>query len=154
IGPHLVSAVATDDQGANSSALLSVVIYDANGTPLARMTGPTNNATFDGPTNLTLTPIANSINGVTNVQFLTNGDALANDPSSPYSVVWTNATFGTNLVAAVAFDAQGARGTSAVITVIVKAPPPNTNAPTIFSKNPAAGAGVTNLTSIQVIFSE
>ena len=100
---------------------------------------------FDGPTNLTITASASAIAGVTNVQFLANGSAIGNDATAPYSLIWTNATYGTNLLTVVAFDAQGARATSAVISITVNPPPPNTNAPTIFAVLPARGATVSNL---------
>jgi beta-lactam-binding protein with PASTA domain len=41
-----------------------------------------------------------------------------------------------------------------VVTVTITIPPTNTVPPTIAAQNPAAGATITNLTSIQVTFSE
>src|SRR6185503_5139464 len=96
---------------------------------------------------------ASAFAGVTLVQFLTNGVLLGNDASSPYSIAW-NTAFGSNGLRAVASDVNGLRGTSAVVGVIITIPPTNTVAPTIASQNPVAAATVSNLTSIQVIFSE
>src|SRR6185295_10017599 len=82
--------------------------------------------------------------------------ALDRSPAIPefYSITWNNAAFGTNILTAVAFDSVGVNATSPPVTLIINRPPPNTNAPTIASVIPAAGAIVTNLTSIQVTFSE
>ena len=85
--------------------------------------------------------------------FLT-GVVIGSDNLAPYAITWTNATYGTNQVKAIAYDQGGATGTSAVVTVIVNAPPPNLAAPTIFAVSPTPGTNLTNLSSIQVTFSE
>src|SRR5262249_15010624 len=56
--------------------------------------------------------------------------------------------------AVVVYDAQGKRGTSAVVTITITIPPTNTVPPTVASVNPVPGGTLTNLTSIQVTFSE
>jgi hypothetical protein len=155
VGWHTVQAVATDNQGAAGSSLqAAITVYDAIGTPLVQVSSPISNAVFEGPTNLAITAIATAVSGITNVLFLANDAAITNDTASPYSIVWSNAAFGTNLLTAVAYDATGMTATSAAVRVIVNTPPVNTNPPTIFSVNPAKGAALTNLSSIQVTFSE
>src|SRR5207253_237981 len=87
--------------------------------------------------------------------FIANGSVIiGNDPTSPYSLVWSNATFGTNFLTAIVSDAQNRRGTSAPVRVVVNAPPPNTDTPFVFSRTPAPSANVGTLTSVQVTFSE
>ena len=155
VGGHVVSAVATDNLGASTtSAQVNVSVYDALGTPLVQLTSPTNGATFDGPTNLTLAATASAFNGVTNVQFLTNDVALGDDVSSPYSLFWSNATWGTDVLRAVASSSTGVCGTSAPVTITVTAPALNTNAPSIAARSPLAGATIAALTNLQVTFSE
>ncbi len=154
LGWHTLRAVATDNEGGSASTSITVNVYDAAGSPLVQLTSPANGAAFDGPTNLSLTAQATAATGVTNVLFLANGAVIGSDATSPYSIVWNNATFGTDLLAAVAFNAQGVSATSAVASIFVTTPPVNTNPPTIFSVNPAAGAALGSLTSIQVTFSE
>jgi hypothetical protein len=74
-------------------------------------------------------------------------------PGDLYSIVWS-APFGNHVLTAVAIDATGMRGTSAPVNITITTPPTNTVAPIIAARNPAAGANVTNLSSIQVTFSE
>src|ERR1043166_7861929 len=155
IGVHTLQAVATDDQGASTASTnITITVYDSLGTPLAQITSPTNGAVLQGPTNLTIAASASAPGGVTNVQFLANGSLLANKTVSPYSTVWSNVPSATNILTAVAFDSSGKRGTSAPVSIVVNSPPTDTNPPTIFTQNPLAGSAISNLTSIQVTFSE
>ncbi|HWN95601.1 MAG TPA: Ig-like domain-containing protein, partial [Methylomirabilota bacterium] len=155
VGAHVVRVEATDDGGGTGAAQIDVVVYNSVGTPVAQITSPANDAVFDGPTNLTITATAHSTNTVTNLQFIANGSVvIGNDATSPYSAVWNNAAFGTNLLTAIVTDAQNRRGTSPPVRVVVIAPPPNLHAPFVSSRTPAAGANVGALTSIQVTFSE
>jgi hypothetical protein len=55
---------------------------------------------------------------------------------------------------AVASEAGGARGTSAVVNVEITIPPVNTAAPTIVTRSPPAGVTLTTLPSVRVVFSE
>src|SRR5262249_34023173 len=103
-----------------TSAAVPITVYDSLGTPLVQFTSPLNSALFIGPTNLTLKASASAPAGVTNVQFLANGTVVGHSISSPYSAVWTNASYGTDSLAAVAFDANGLSATSAVVSVIVQ----------------------------------
>jgi hypothetical protein len=154
VAAHVLTAVATDDQGATTtSAEVPIVVYDAVGTPVGAITYPADGATMDGPTNLLVTATANAIAGVTNVQFFNNGVPFGNDSTAPYSAVWT-APFGTNVLTVRVSDANGVTGVSPAITVVITIPPTNVIAPTLMGQAPAAGATVTNLTSITVTFSE
>lgn len=155
VAAHLLTAVATDDQGATTtSAENLVVVYDAVGTPVAKITAPPDGHIVEGPTNMVVTATANAVNGVANVEFLNNGVLFASDSTAPYSAIWP-APFGTNILTAVSVETGGARGTSPAVTVVVTVPPTNVIAPTVFRQTPLAGAAVTNtLTTINVLFSE
>lgn len=155
VAAHVITAVATDDQGATTtSAENLVVVYDAAGTPVAKITAPPDGHVVEGPTNMVVTATANAINGVARVEFFNNGTLYATDDSAPYSALWP-APFGTNLLTAVSVDTGGVRGTSPGVTVIVTVPPTNVIAPTVFRQTPLAGDNITNtLTSINVLFSE
>jgi len=151
VGPHLLSAVATDDQGAQTeSARVPVMVYDSVSTPYIRIVSPADGAAFEGGTNLLLTVFAKAPTGVTNVQFFANGGLIGKSSTPPFSFVW-DAPFGTNSVYAVASDATGASGISPSITIIAY---PNTVAPFILTNFPPRFTNVTNLTNITIVFSE
>jgi hypothetical protein len=153
IAAHILTAVATDDQGATTtSAEILFVVYDAVGTPVGKITAPPDGHVVEGPTNMTVTATANATSGVINVRFLNNGVEFANDASAPYSAIWP-APFGTNILTVEVTDV-GRVGTSPPVTVVVTVPPTNVIAPTVATQTPLAGETVTNLTSIRVIFSE
>ncbi|HTD66269.1 MAG TPA: Ig-like domain-containing protein, partial [Candidatus Limnocylindria bacterium] len=155
LGAHVLRAIATDNEGASAgSAVVSVTVFDALGTPLPRVTSPAHGAIIQGPTNLTVHATVLAPNAVTNIVFIANGSAIGEDGAPPFSVVWSNAPFGTSTLAVVAFDANGLAATSAVVSVVINPPPDNTDAPILFAINPAPGVSASNLTSIQVTFSE
>ena len=155
VGPHELTAVATDNLGAaQKSAVVNVMIFDATGTPFARVTAPPDGHIAEGPTNMLVTAFASATDGVTNVEFFANGVSIGSDVSAPYSVIW-NAPFGTSLLTAVASGADGRTGVSAASGVTITIPPTNVVAPVIFSQSPLAGVIVTNtLTNVVVTFSE
>ncbi|HXG46831.1 MAG TPA: Ig-like domain-containing protein, partial [Methylomirabilota bacterium] len=154
MGPTVLTAVAIDNQGAaQSSTGITVHVFDAVGTPFARVTSPLEGAVMEGPTNLLVSAFASAVDSVSRVEFRANGELFGEDDSAPYSAVWT-APFGTSALTAVAVGADGKRGTSAPVNVTITIPPTNTVAPTLVAQTPAPGAVVTNLTSISVTFSE
>ena len=154
IAAHLLTAVATDDQGATTTSTeVLAVVHDAIGTPVGRVTAPPDGHIVEGPTNMVVTATANATNSVANVQFLANGIEYATDATAPYTAIWP-APFGTNVLTVRVTDASGSVGTSPEVIVIVTIPPTNVIAPTVFAQTPAAGETVTNLTSIRVLFSE
>jgi hypothetical protein len=150
-GPHSLTAVATDDEGATQqSGVVHIDVYDAAGTPFVRITSPADGAAIEGGTNLFISAYANAPGGVTNLQFFANGSLIGEDATSPFSVVW-DAPFGTNLLAGVAFSSTGFSATSAIVSLRVF---PNTTAPTIVTQAPPRGATLTSLASLAVTFSE
>ncbi len=154
VAAHVFTAVATDDQGGTTtSAEVAVVVYDAVGTPVAKITAPPDGHVVEGPTNMLVTATANAVTGVSSVEFFANGVLFATDGTAPYSAIWP-APFGTNLLTAVSVEGNGTRGTSPAVAVIVTIPPTNVIAPTLMTQVPLAGAVLTNLTSVRVIFSE
>src|SRR5205814_7744297 len=118
VGPHSLTAVAVDDQGARTeSAAVIIIVYDAVGTPYVQITTPADGTFVEGGTNQVVVAFASAQFGVTNVQFLSNGSVIGNDATSPFNVVW-NAPFGTNSLVAVVSDANGVQGTSTVVRLI------------------------------------
>ncbi|HMJ92332.1 MAG TPA: Ig-like domain-containing protein [Candidatus Acidoferrum sp.] len=156
VGRHVLTAIARDNQGGlTESAPISVLVYDALGSPIAEVTNPTNTMIVEGPTNMLMTAFATALDAVTNVQFIVNHTLIGQDATRPYSVMW-NAPFGISEVVAVAFGANGLIGTSAVVTVTITIPPTNTVAPIVATPLPPRFAQVTNanFTNLTIVFSE
>jgi hypothetical protein len=87
--------------------------------PSVSITAPTNGTVFgSGPTNITITASASGNPApVTNVEFYAETTLIGADSSSPYSIVWSNATPGTYKLSAKAKDNMGLENTSARIEV-------------------------------------
>ncbi|WP_426592550.1 galactose oxidase-like domain-containing protein [Cellulomonas sp. McL0617] len=89
-------------------------------SPTASVTSPTNASSVAGT--IALAATANDDVGVAGVQFTVDGTPLGTeDTTAPYGVSWdtTAAADGVHTVTAVARDAAGNTGTSAVVTVTV-----------------------------------
>jgi hypothetical protein len=154
VGTHSLTAVGVDDLGGRGfSAALTNTIYDGEGRPFARVTWPAYGARIQGPTNLLVTAFATALDAVTNAEFYVNGTFFGSDSEAPFAAWWTT-DFGTNELVVVAEGANGLRGTSAVSIAVITMPPTNTVAPFIIAKSPPPFTGVTNMTSITVVFSE
>ncbi|RAJ06529.1 chitinase [Chitinophaga skermanii] len=91
-----------------------------NKPPVASITSPTNNTTFNAPANITINAAASDTDGVVKSVRFYNGTALlGTDTTAPYSYTWSNVAAGTYVLKAVASDNAGALGTSANVTVVV-----------------------------------
>ncbi len=151
---YLGPAPGNDVPGPYAYGLVAVRLEEMSGTPFVQITSPEQDAGFEGFTDLKVTATASAVHGITNVLFFANTTLIGSDATNPYSIVWSNADFGEFGLTAVAFDARGLVATSAVVNIRINPPPPNTNAPVIFSLQPPAGGIITNLSTAQVTFSE
>jgi len=90
--------------------------------PTATLTAPSAGTTLSGT--VTLSAMASDNVSVARVDFLVDGQTVASDTTSPYSVSWdsTTVTNGSHTVAARAVDASGNTGTSASVSVTVLIP--------------------------------
>jgi parallel beta-helix repeat protein len=93
--------------------------------PTANLTSPANGQFFNAyPTNLTLIADAGNVDGnVVSVAFYNGTSLLGSDTVAPYTLTWSNVTFGTYALTAVATDNNGLVTTSSVVNVTVDAPP-------------------------------
>lgn len=128
VGGYILTAKATDNQGAvSTSTAVSITVNGANTPPIITLTAPTNNASFNAGSNITISANASDANGtISKVEFYNGAAKLGQDVTSPYSFVLNNATLGSYAITAKATDNQGAVSTSATanITVInVNTPP-------------------------------
>lgn len=130
--------------------------------PVVTITNPADNSIFAAPAIVTVSASAtNAGNSVTNVQFLSNGVAIAAATAPPYRLTLSNLISGNYTLSARAMNDFALVTTSAPVTIRV-APPPNlianrwTNGPLQFTFNTAtnasyvidAGLTVTSLTPI------
>ena len=82
----------------------------------------TNGTSFTAPAAIALTANASDAeNQLARVEFYAGTTLLGTDTAAPYSFTWSGVAAGTYAVRAVAYDAQGASGTSSTITVTVNA---------------------------------
>ena len=90
LGPHVLTAVATDNQGATrTSAAVNVTVVAANTPPAVEITSPAPGASFTAPASITLTATAADTDGsVVSVAFFANGTLVGTDTSHPFSVPW------------------------------------------------------------------
>jgi hypothetical protein len=92
-----------------------------NDSPTATLTSPTNGATFIAPASIDLLAVASDPDGpVGSVEFFAGTNRIGT-ASSPFNLTWSGVAPGTYDLRAVAVDSAGARGTSAVVNVTVKA---------------------------------
>src|SRR5207247_2659626 len=81
---------------------------------------PSENATFSGGTNLTITADAMDLDGaVAKVEFYEGGNKLGEDLTSPYSYAWNNVQPGYHVLTAVATDTNANFAISMPIEIFV-----------------------------------
>lgn len=89
----------------------------SNIAPTVTITAPSNAATFNDGTNVTISANASDSDGsVSQVEFFVDGNSIGTDTSSPYSMDWTIG-IGAYDLTAVATDNESASTTSAVVNV-------------------------------------
>jgi hypothetical protein len=115
----------------------------SNQRPTVTLTAPAAGATYTAPASMTLAATASDPDGtVTQVAFYANGQQIGSaDPSSPYTVAWSNVPQGTYNLTAVATDNTAATTTSATVSVTVNAAA--NQPPTVSITSPANGATFT-----------
>jgi plastocyanin len=134
-GVHLLSAVATDDQGLRGTNSVSITV---NLLPSLEFTSPSNGAGFLAPATFTLEAAASDADGsVASLQFYRGTTLLATLPADGGALVVQGLAAGTYPFTARATDDLGGQS-SQTIHVIVK------NRPTVTVATPAANARLTN----------
>ena len=123
-GPHTLRAIASNDGGLSATSAPVSVNVVSNLAPLVALTSPLNLAVLNVPTNVntnfTLAASANDADGaVAKVEFYDGVVKLGEAQTEPYTLVWANPATGLHRLTAVATDTSFARGTSAVVAVVV-----------------------------------
>jgi hypothetical protein len=145
-------AGAPDNQGYARRAHLNfaerIPIVGSAPPPPVDTTPPT--ATIASPTGgnvsgtVTVSATASDNVGVTRVDFYVNGSKVGSDSAAPYQYSWNTTTRpnGSTTLRAIAVDAAGNTGQSALVTVNVAnavVPPPDTTKPTVNIASPTGG---------------
>ncbi len=129
-GAYTVATRATDSQGLVTTSLpRSFTLNAANTAPTVSLTAPANNSIYVLPADLVVSASAADVErngGITQVEFLANGQVIGTRTATPYSIVWSSPAAGTYTLTARATDSGGAQTVSAIRTVTisdVNAPP-------------------------------
>jgi hypothetical protein len=120
-------AVASADATQSATGRFDNVVVEtpaANQVPAVSLTAPANGATYSAPATITLSATASDADGsVTVVEFYRGGTTLiGSDPTSPYSVTWSDVPAGSYQLTAVARDDDAGVTVSAARTVTVNDP--------------------------------
>ncbi len=141
-GEHVLTAVARDAAGNQTSATLGVTVSNDGAAPSVAFTSP---AAGSVSGTVTVAATASDDLGVTGVQFSLDGAPLGTEiGSAPYEIAWDTGTMsnGAHELTVVARDAAG-HTTTATLSVTVA----NDSAePTVSITSPAAGAVAGNVT--------
>lgn len=97
----------------------------ANKAPTVSITAPSNNATLNDPTSITITAQATDSDGtLSSVEFHAGSQLLGTDNSAPHQFVWSNPAEGTHWITVKAVDDDGAVSASLVkVTVNLSSTP-------------------------------
>lgn len=128
-GTYALTAVATDNVGAQTtSAAVNVTVAGGN-APTVAITSPTAATSVVVNTTQTITADASAagLANIVSVQFYVNGNPLGSpDTTYPYAAAWTPGALGTYALTARATDSSGNQALSSAINVTVSAAPTGT----------------------------
>lgn len=123
-GNFSLVAIATDNQGETSNAVISVNVA-SNLNPLVDITQPLAGATLPQGQPVTVSASASDPDGtVAQVAYFVNGTLFQTVTSAPYTTSWTPASTGTFTLRAVVTDNLGATGVDSVAVTVVGNTPP------------------------------
>jgi glucose/arabinose dehydrogenase len=149
LGPHTLTAVASDNLGATTTSDPITVSVISNTPPSVSITSPTNGTSLTAPATVIIAATTSDLDGnVTNVAFFDGTDSIGHVANSPYSILASLAV-GTHTLTATVSDNLGTTTTSATVTVAVASNgPPNQPAFTgILLANTAAIAPALSITN-------
>jgi len=111
-----------------------------NNNPTVIITSPINGTGFTTPASINIIVEANDLDGtVTKVEFYNGSLKLAEKSTPPWSYTWNNVQAGSYTITAVATDNDGAKTTSAVVSISVSNSTPTNRPPSISISSPASG---------------
>jgi len=120
-GRHAIGARAWDPTSSRGDG---VWVY-VNQTPWGDMTAPENGSIVQSPASILLKADAVGTEGVTKVEFRSNGNVIGTVTAKPYEFNWTNAPAGFHTVDALVYDKLGGVApTKDTLSITVIGPPP------------------------------
>jgi hypothetical protein len=128
-GSYSLTAVATDNQGAETtSAAVSVTVAASNAPPQVSIAAPAAGSSFTAPASVAVSATATDSDGtIASVAFYANGSPIGADNASPFAITWSQVGAGTYALTAVATDNLGATTTSAPVSITVNQIPGRLN---------------------------
>lgn len=145
VGTHVLTARATDAEGATAaSPAVSIAVID-NAPPTVALTTPSTGAAYNAPASIAISATAGDADGtISKVEFLNGSTVLGAATAAPYSFTWSGVASGSYALTARATDNLGAATTSSSVAVTVNAPP------AVSIATPSSGATFTAPASITI----
>ena len=137
-GTITLTAVATDNNGGQTTSAGISIIVSTNPAPVVAITNPTNGASFVVGDVINIEATATDNGSVTGVEFFIDNISVGTDATAPYSFAYTG-VLGSRVVRARATDNLGATTTSANVTFTVG----NNLPPTVAITAPTNGTLIT-----------
>jgi hypothetical protein len=124
VGGWTLTAVATDDDGAQGSSVGVLITVNpntpSNQPPTVALDQPAAGTSFTFGTPIAITATAGDTDGtVARVEFYAGASKIGEDMQAPYEISWSSAPVGTHSLTAVAIDDDGAGTTSLARSVTV-----------------------------------
>jgi hypothetical protein len=151
VGPHVLTAKATDNLGLTGAASTAVninVTTPANQAPTATITVPVDGASYTTGAAVAITATGNDTDGtVASIEFFVDGTSVGVDNAAPFTASYT-AVVGPHVLTAKATDNLGLTGVASTAVNITVA---NGNAaPTAVITSPANGATFVTGSSVSI----
>lgn len=94
-----------------------------NINPSVSITSPENGSSYAPDESITISVNASDFDGsVSQVEFYIDGESIAIDNSSPYSVSWSTSSEGNYVLTAIVTDDEGAQAVSDDVTILIEQP--------------------------------
>ncbi|MFY0654715.1 MAG: discoidin domain-containing protein [Cyclobacteriaceae bacterium] len=106
----------------SSNDFVQIIVSETGNTdPVVSITSPSNNSSFTGGAEITITASASDLDGeITVVEFYDGETKIGEDNTEPYSLVWTGTSIGEHELTAKATDNDNAFGTSQMVNVTIQ----------------------------------
>ncbi len=149
-GSYQLRAVASDDDGATSEAVVNVTVNGpGNRLPTVSITTPTSGAAYSAPATVNVQASASDTDGtVSRVEFYRGSTLIGTDTTSPYTYSWANAAAGSYTLTARAYDNNGGVATSAGVNISIGST--SNQLPTVAITAPVSGATLTAPASVTI----